>query len=96
MRHFDEVLPGRVHRIIYEDLVEDFETHVRALFDYLELPFEEACLRFFETDRPVHTPSAQQVRRPINRDGIGRWKAYEPHIEALIETLGDLPGTYRA
>ena len=57
----DEVLPRLVHRIIYEEMVDDFERHVRALLEYLELPFEEACLRFFETDRPVHTPSAQQV-----------------------------------
>ena len=96
MRHFDGVLPGRVHRIIYEDLVDEFEPRVRALLDYLELPFEEGCLRYFETERAVHTPSAQQVRRPINRDGIGRWRPYQPYLSGMIDALGDLPRTYRA
>jgi tetratricopeptide (TPR) repeat protein len=90
MRHFDEVLPGRVHRLIYEDLVSDTEAEVRRLLDYLELPFEERCLRFFETDRPVHTPSSEQVRQPINRAGIGKWKNYEPWIGDLREALGEL------
>jgi tetratricopeptide (TPR) repeat protein len=95
MRHFDSALPGRIHRIIYEEMVDSFEPHVRALLDHLGLPFEASCLRFFETDRAVHTPSAQQVRRPINRDGIGRWIPYESHLGPLIEALGDLPSTYR-
>lgn len=93
MRHFDEVIPGVVHRIIYEDLVDNFEAEVRRLFDYLELPFEESCLRFFETDRAVHTPSSGQVRQPINRSGIGKWRNFEPWLgemkDALAETIED-------
>jgi hypothetical protein len=95
MRHFDAVLPGRIHRIIYEDLVDDVERQVRSLLGYLGLPFEPGCLRFFDTDRAVHSPSAQQVRRPINRDGIGRWRSYEPSLQPLIAALGDLPESYR-
>jgi hypothetical protein len=71
-------------------MVDNFECEVRRLLDYLELPFEEACLRFFETKRAVHTPSAEQVRRPINRSGFGRWRNYERWIGDLKESLGDV------
>ena len=96
MRHLDDVLPGRIHRIIYEDLVEDTETQVRRLLDHLGLPFEESCLRFFETERPVHTPSSEQVRQPINRAGMERWRNYAAWLKPLQDELGDLPTTYRA
>ena len=90
MAHLDAVLPGRVHRVIHEQLIDDFETEVRRLLDYLELPFDEACLSFHNTERAVHTPSAQQVRRPINRSGQGRWRRYEKHLEPLRLALGDV------
>jgi tetratricopeptide (TPR) repeat protein len=96
MRHFDQVLPGRIHRVIHEDLVDNFETEVRRLLDYLGLPFDPACLKFHETERPVHTPSSEQVRQPINRAGFGKWRDYERHLGPLIESLGDLPQTYRS
>ncbi|MDB5672574.1 MAG: sulfotransferase family protein [Alphaproteobacteria bacterium] len=95
MRHFDEVLPGRIHRVIHEDLVDDFEPEVRRLLDYVGVPFDEACLKFYETERPVHTPSSEQVRQPINRSGFDKWRNYEPQLGPLIEALGDLPQTYR-
>jgi tetratricopeptide (TPR) repeat protein len=88
MAHFDAVLPGRVHRVIHEDLVDRPEREVRRLLDYLSLPFEEACLAFHENRRPVRTASAEQVRRPINRSGIGRWKPFEPWLGPLKEALG--------
>ena len=88
MRHFDTVLPGRVHRIIHDDLVDDLEGQVRRLLDYIGVPFEENCLRFFETKRAVHTPSAEQVREPINRSGFGRWRNYEPWLGELKDALG--------
>jgi tetratricopeptide (TPR) repeat protein len=88
MRHFDEVSPGRVHRLIYDDLVDDLEGEVRRLLDYLELPFEEACLRFHETERAIHTPSSEQVRQPINRDGLGRWKSFDPWLGEMKQELG--------
>jgi hypothetical protein len=95
MRHFDEVLPDRVHRVIYEDLVENTEAEVRRMLDYLGLPFDEKCLRFFETERAIHTPSSEQVRQPINRSGIGKWRAYEPWIGELQDALGQTVEDWR-
>ena len=89
MRHFDEVLPGRIHRLIHDDLVEDLEGQVRRLLDYVGVPFEEDCLRFFETKRAVHTPSSEQVRQPINRKGFGRWRQYEPWLDEMKMGLGE-------
>jgi tetratricopeptide (TPR) repeat protein len=95
MRHLDRVLPGKVHRLIYDDLVDDLESSVRSLLAYLDLPFEESCLRFFETDRAVLTPSAQQVRQPINRSGFGRWRNYEPWLDELKHALADAADSWR-
>lgn len=95
MRHFDVVLPGRIHRVIYDDLVDDLEGQVRRLLDYLELPFDENCLRYYETDRPVHTPSSEQVRQPINRSGFERWRPYETWLGELKDSLGDLIANWR-
>jgi hypothetical protein len=88
MRHFDAVLPGRIHRIVYEDLVEDTEAIVRGLLDYCGLPFEEACLKFYQNGRSVRTVSSEQVRRPIFRDGIKQWQHYEPWLDPLKAALG--------
>ena len=69
MAHFDAVLPGRVHRVFYESMIEDTEAEVRRLLDYCGLPFEEQCLRFYENERAVRTASSEQVRQPIFKDG---------------------------
>ncbi len=90
MRHLDETLPGRVHRVIHEDLLDEPETQIRALLGHLGLPFEEACLQFHETKRAVRTASSEQVRRPINRDGVGQWRPYEAHLSPLRDALGDI------
>jgi tetratricopeptide (TPR) repeat protein len=90
MAHFDAVLPGRIFRVRYEDLVADTEAQVRALLEYCALPFEPACLRFWQTPRAVQTPSAQQVRRPMFRDGLDHWRHYEPRLAKLRESLGDV------
>ena len=95
MRHFDRVLPGRIHRVIYEDLVEDTEAEVRRLLDYCGLPFEEACLRFYDTNRAVRTVSSEQVRRPIFRDGIDQWRNYEPWLDPLKIALGPALDSWR-
>jgi tetratricopeptide (TPR) repeat protein len=87
MAHFDAVEPGAITRVRYEELVERPEQTIRDLLERLRLPFVDMCLRFFENDRPVRTPSAQQVRQPINRRGIGRWRQYEPWLGPLIESL---------
>ena len=96
MAHFDEVLPGRVHRVIYEQMVDDTEAEVRRLLDYCGLPFEDSCLRFFENDRPVRTASSEQVRRPINRDGIDQWRHYAPWLDPLKDALGPVLDVYPA
>src|SRR5262249_27861609 len=87
MAHFDAVLPGRVHRVIYESMVEDTEAEVRRLLDYCGLPFDERCLRFYENDRAVRTASSEQVRRPIFKEGVDQWRHYEPWLEPLKTAL---------
>ncbi|HET6628255.1 MAG TPA: sulfotransferase [Woeseiaceae bacterium] len=87
MAHFDEVLPGRVHRVAYESLVEDTEGEVRRLLDYCRLPFEAACLKYYENKRAVATPSSQQVRAPIFRDALEHWRHFEPWLDPLRTAL---------
>jgi hypothetical protein len=94
MAHFDRVLPGRIHRVIYEQLVADPETEIRRLLDYLGLPLEEGCLRFHETKRTVFTPSAEQVRRPISGEAVDYWRNFEPWLGPLIESLGSVLTAY--
>jgi tetratricopeptide (TPR) repeat protein len=88
MAHFDSVMPGRIHRAIYERVVEDTEGEVRRLLAYCGLPFEEACLRFYENERAVRTASSEQVRQPIYRDALEQWTHYRPWLEALEFALG--------
>jgi tetratricopeptide (TPR) repeat protein len=94
MAHFDRVAPGRVHRVFYENLVEDTETQVRALLDYCGLDFEPPCLRFYENSRAVRTASSEQVRRPIFRDGMEQWRNFEPWLAPLKTALGPVLGAY--
>jgi tetratricopeptide (TPR) repeat protein len=94
MAHFDDVLPGRIHRVIHEELVENPEGEVRALLSYLGLPFEEACLNFHRNARAVRTASSEQVRRPINRDGMDQWKPYEAWLGPLKDALGSIISSY--
>jgi tetratricopeptide (TPR) repeat protein len=88
MSHFDEVLPGRIHRVLYENMVEDTEREVRQLLDYCGLPFEAGCLRFYENERAVRTASSEQVRRPIYREGVDHWRHFEPWLGPLKDALG--------
>lgn len=88
MAHFDEVLPGRVHRVVYESLVEDTEAEVRGLLDYCKLPFEESCLHYYDNKRAVATPSSEQVRTPIFRDALEHWRHFEPWLGPLQRALG--------
>jgi tetratricopeptide (TPR) repeat protein len=92
MAHFDTVLPGRIHRVQYEKMVENTEHEVRRLLDYCGLPFEEACLRFFENDRPVRTASSEQVRQPIYKGGVDHWHNYQPWLGPLQAALDSSSG----
>ncbi|MGB8692607.1 MAG: sulfotransferase [Steroidobacteraceae bacterium] len=95
MRHWDAVLPGRVLRVHYEEVVEDLATNVRRLLDFCELEFEPACVEFHRTERSVRTASAEQVRQPIYREGLEQWRHYEPWLGTLRATLGDALTRYR-
>jgi hypothetical protein len=96
MAHFDAVLPGRVHRVFYENMVEDTEAEVRRLLDYCGLPFEAAVLRFHENQRAVRTASSEQVRRPIFRDGLEQWRHFDPWLAPLKGALGSVLERYPA
>ena len=96
MAHFEAVLPGRVHRVFYEAMIDDTDGEVRRLLDYCGLPFEPNCLNFHETERAVRTASAQQVRQPIYRSGIEQWRHYEPWLDPLKAALGPVLTAYPA
>jgi hypothetical protein len=96
MAHFDRVLPGGVHRLIYEDLIADPETQIRRLFEYLELPFEDSSLQFHKNDRAVSTVSAEQVRQPLHRDALEYWRNFEPWLGPLKAALGPVLKCYPA
>jgi hypothetical protein len=96
MSHFDAVLPGRVHRVFYEAMIDDTETEVRRLLDYCGLPFEDGCLKFYENDRAVRTASSEQVRQPIFREGVDHWRNFEPWLGPMKEALGEVLERYPA
>jgi hypothetical protein len=89
------VLPGRVLTMQYEEVVGDFEPQVRRLLEFCGLHWEEACLRFYESDRPVRTPSSEQVRQPIYDRSIGHWRNYEREIGELIAVIEPIRDRYR-
>jgi len=94
MSHIDKALPGRVHRVIYERMVDDTETEIRKLLKYCGLDFEPACLAFHETERAVRTASSEQVRRPIYREATEEWQRYEANLAPLKDALGDVLESY--
>jgi LPS sulfotransferase NodH len=94
MAHFDQVMPGLVHRVIYERMVADSATEIGKLLRYIGLPFEEACLSFWQNDRAVRTASSEQVRQPIFADAVDHWRHFEPWLEPLKFELGALIEAY--
>ena len=95
MQHWDEVLPGRVLRVSYEDVVEDLEGNVGRILEFSGLKFEPACLDFHQTERSIRTASSEQVRQPLFRDGLLQWRNYEPWLRPLADALGDALTRYR-
>ena len=87
MNHWDNVLPNKILRVNNEDVIDDLEGQVRRILSFLELPFEDACVSFHKTERSVRTASSEQVRQPINKKGMGRWKPYAKHLKPLINTI---------
>jgi tetratricopeptide (TPR) repeat protein len=95
MDHWDNVLPGKILRVRYEDVVADLETQVRRLLDYCELSFEDACLNFHQTERAVRTASSEQVRQPIFKSGVDQWENFSSFLDPLREILGPELATTR-
>ena len=94
MARFDEAAPGRVHRVLYEDMIGDTEAEVRRLLDYLGLPFEPACLQFHANTRAVRTASSEQVRQPIYSSAVEQWRNYEQWLQPLKTALGRAAADY--
>jgi tetratricopeptide (TPR) repeat protein len=96
MRHWREQFPGLMLEVRYEDVVSDFEGQARRITEYLGLAWDDACLKFHETKRPVRTASASQVRKPIYATSTNRWRKYEKYLGPLLEELGDIVPEYEA
>jgi tetratricopeptide (TPR) repeat protein len=96
MAHWDEVLPGKVLRVHYEHMVADLEGQVRRILGFLGLPFEDNCLKYYQTDRSIRTPSSEQVRRPIYRSGLEQWRHFEPYLDVLKNELSTEISEYPA
>jgi len=93
MQHLSTVAPGIVHHIAYDRLITDAEQELKGALAYLGLPWDQKMLDFHKLDRVVRTPSSEQVRRPLNRDGMDTWKPYSAWLDPLRETLGPLTAT---
>jgi predicted Zn-dependent protease len=90
MHHWETVMPNAILRVFHEDLVSDTETNVKRILSFCGLPFEENCMRFYETSRAIRTASSEQVRRPIYAEGVTQWRHFEPFLRSLHAELGDL------
>ena len=89
MNHWNKVLPNKILRVNNEDIIDDLEGQVKRMLDFLELPFEESCIKFYETHRSVRTASSEQVRKPINKSGMDRWKPYAKNLKTLVDNLDE-------
>ena len=96
MQHWREQFPGLMLEVRYEDVVSDFEGQARRITEYLGLAWDDACLKFHETERPVRTASASQVRKPIYATSTNRWRKYEKYLGPLLEELGEIVPEYEA
>ncbi len=95
MNHWDEVIPGKILRVHYEDVIADLETEVRHILNFCGLAFEPSCIEFHKTERAVRTASSEQVRQPINTKGLESWRPFETHLAPLKDALDDVLRTYR-
>ncbi|MGI9271968.1 MAG: tetratricopeptide repeat-containing sulfotransferase family protein [Woeseiaceae bacterium] len=94
MDHWDDVLPGKILRVQYENIVADLETEVKKILDFCDLPFDQNCIEFHKTERSVRTPSSEQVRQPIYTGGLEQWRNFEPWLDPLKLALGDVMDRY--
>ena len=88
MAHWDKVLPGVVKTVVYEEVVDNLETSARELLEFLGLPWDPTCLAFHESARPVKTASVTQVRKPVYRTSVEKWRLYGARMQPLVEALG--------
>ncbi len=95
MDHWHDALPGRVLTIQYEEVVSDFENQVHRILEYCGLPWEDNCLNYYDTDRPIRTASSEQVRQPIYTGSLHRWRKYVQHLDELTEVLGPIMDRYK-
>ena len=89
MHHWEKVLPGKILRVNNEDVISDLDGQVKRILEFLDLPFEEECISFYETNRSVRTASSEQVRKPINKEGMGRWKPYAKYLKPLLNVIDE-------
>ena len=94
MQHCDKVLPGKVLRVHYENVVADPDKQVQRLLDFVDVPFEKNCLDFHKTDRSIRTPSSEQVRQPIYKNALEQWRHFEPFLEPVKSLLTTEISTY--
>lgn len=87
MRHWQSVLPGKVLQVQYESLVNSPETQTKHILAHIGVDFDSNCLTFYKTTRAIHTASSEQVRQPINTEGIGRWRTVEASLDELKQSL---------
>ena len=90
MAHWATVFPDKIHSVNYEQVVENIDRSISQLLEYCDLPMEEQCLRFHETERAVNTASSEQVRQPIYKSAVAYWKNFEKDLQPLKDALGDL------
>ncbi len=90
MEHWHALMPGKILDVQYEEMVSDQENQTRRLLEFCKLPWDNRCLRFYETDRAVNTASSEQVRQPIYSKSVNSWRRFENHLRPLIEVLEPL------
>jgi Flp pilus assembly protein TadD len=89
MAHWREVLPSPILTLALKDWVDNFDGTLRRVLDFLDLPYDPACERFYERESRVRTVSRNQVRQPVNARGLGRWRTYEHHLQPLFTALAE-------
>lgn len=94
MDHYDQIFPGKIHRVYHENLIDNPQSEIEALLNYLKLPFDDNCLNFHKTERAVRTASAAQVRQPLSRAGVDLWQSYDPWLGKLNTVLKDVVEQY--
>ena len=89
MDFWNKFFPGSIHTVLYEDVINNSEEEVRKMLNYLQLPFEESCMDFYKSSRPVKTASSEQVRQPIYKSALNYWKNFENDLSVLSKHFNE-------